>query len=343
VRAAVLHGIEDLRLEDLPEPSPGPADVKVKVTSCGICGSDLHLYRGVGLRNAAGQQPLVLGHEFAGHVVEVGDRVGDVAVGDAVAVRPTVSCGSCGACLAGAVNVCRALRFYGVTPPLAGGMSEYVVVPEANAHRLPPGLDVDRAALAEPLAVGHHAVRRGGASPGDTVVVYGAGPIGISIFLGLAADGVTDVHLVEPSPVRREAAVSLGVGVNAWDPGSTDVRAELLRSTDGRGVHVAFESSGHPAAFTDTQRVTARQGRIVIVAAYEEPVAFDPYFLLSTEQSLTAALAYTPEEFDEVLGRMAAGAYPLDGWVQSIGLEDVLRGGIEAVEQQRATKVLVRP
>jgi (R,R)-butanediol dehydrogenase/meso-butanediol dehydrogenase/diacetyl reductase len=343
LRAAVLHGVEDLRLEDVPEPSPGPLDVKVKVSACGICGSDLHLYRGAGLRQSATPQPLVLGHEFSGHIVEVGADVVTRHVGDAVAVRPTVSCGVCGACAAGAENVCRALRFYGVTPPLDGGMSEYAVVPAANVHLLPPGLDVATAALTEPLAVGHHAVGRGAVQKDHTVVVYGAGPIGIGIVLGLRAAGVTGVFLVEPSALRREAAMALGAARDAWDPTTTDIRAEVQRLTDGRGADVVFESSGHPAAFTDAQRVGARQARVVIVAAYETPVDFNPYFLLSTELVLTAALAYTPAEFDEVLLLMASGAYPLDGWVESINLSDVLVGGFDAVSQQRSTKVLVRP
>ena len=343
MRAAVLHGKDDLRVEELPEPSPGPGDVKVHVSGCGICGSDLHLVRGAGLRRSGPPHPLVLGHEFAGTVVAVGSEVVRHQVGATVAVRPTVSCGVCGACTSGRENVCRALRFFGVTPPLDGGMSEYAVVPEGNAHALPAGLDVVSAALAEPLAVGHHAVRRGAARPEDTVVVYGGGPIGISIVVGLRAAGIDTVLLVEPSPVRRDAAAALGGTREAWDPVHTDVRAEVLRRTGGRGADVVFETSGHPTAFTDAQRVAARQARIVIVAAYEQPVAFDPYFLLSTEQSLTAALAYTPAEFDEVLTLMAAGAYPLDGWVKSVALEDVLLGGFDAVDQQRATKVLVRP
>ncbi len=284
MRAAVLHGVEDLRVKDVPEPSPGPLDVKVKVCACGICGSDLHLYRGVGLRQSKAPQPVILGHEFSGHVVEVGSDVVSHQVGQAVAVRPTVSCGACGACAAGAENVCRALRFYGVTPPLDGGMSEYAVVPAANVHALPPGLDVTIAALTEPLAVGHHAVRRGAVRAEHTVVVYGGGPIGLGIVLGLRAAGATEVLLVEPSAVRREAAAALGATREAWDPATTDVRAEVKRLTDGRGADVVFESSGHPAAFTDAQRVAARQARVVIVAAYEQPVAFDPYFLLSTEQ-----------------------------------------------------------
>jgi (R,R)-butanediol dehydrogenase/meso-butanediol dehydrogenase/diacetyl reductase len=339
----VLYGVEDLRLEDVPEPSPGPLDVKVRVSACGICGSDLHLYRGAGLRQSTTPQPLVLGHEFSGHVVEVGADVVTHQIGDAVAVRPTVSCGVCGACAAGAENVCRALRFYGVTPPLNGGMSEYAVLPSTNAHLLPPGLDVATAALAEPLAVGHHAVQRGAAEKGHTVVVYGGGPIGVGIVLALRAAGVTEVFLVEPSPVRRAAAAALGATRDVWDPTTTDVRAEVQRLTKSRGADVVFESSGHPAAFTDAQRVAARQARIVIVAAYEQPVVFDPYFLLSTEQTMTAALAYTPAEFDQVLLLMASGAYPLDGWVESIALADVLSAGFDAMSQQRSTKVLVRP
>jgi len=343
LRAAVLHGVEDLRVEDVPQPSPGLLEVKVKVAACGICGSDLHLFRGAGLRRSSPPEPLVLGHEFSGQVVDIGSDVLDVQVGDAVAIRPTVSCGTCGACAAGAENVCRFLRFYGVTPPLDGGMAEYAVVPAANVHALPPGLDVALGALAEPLAVGHHAVRRGRVDTQHTVVVYGGGPIGISIVLGLRSIGVNEVFLVEPSAQRRRAAVALGATREAWDPATCDVRAEVQRLTGGRGADIVFESSGHPAAFADAQRVAARQARIVIVAAYEQPVAFDPYFLLSTEQTLTAALAYTPAEFEEVLELMASGAYPLEGWVTSIDLADILSGGFNAVSHQRSTKVLVRP
>lgn len=343
MRAAVLHGIEDLRVEDVPEPVTGPADVKVEVSACGICGSDLHLYHGAGLRQSVLAQPLILGHEFSGRIVEVGSAVVGRAVGEPVAVRPTVSCGSCSACAFGAGNVCRSLRFYGVTPPLNGGMSEYAVVQAGNAHALPPGLDVATAALAEPLAVAHHAVRRGEVRETDAVVVYGGGPIGLGIVLSLHAAGVAEVFLVEPSAVRRTAAAALGVTRATWHPSDTDVRSEVQQRTHGRGADVVFETSGHPSAFKDAQRVAARQARVVVVAAYEQPVPFDPYFLLSTEQTLTAALAYTPAEFDEVLAFLASGAYPLDGWVESVDLEDVLSGGFAAAGQQRSTKILIRP
>jgi len=337
----MFYGVEDVRVEDVAEPAPGPGEVKIKVAACGICGSDLHLYRGAGLRHGPVFEPFVLGHEFSGHVVDVGDAVTNVGVGDRVAVRPTVSCGQCGACLAGAPNVCRALRFYGVTPTLDGGMGEYVVVGADNAHPLPAGIDLLDGALAEPLAVGLHAVRRSGATDASAVAIYGAGPIGISIFLNLRATGVQSIFVVEPSPVRREAISGLGADV-ALDPGSTDVRAEIHRLTAGRGVDVCFESAGQPVTFAAAQRVTARQGRIVIVAAYEQPVDFDPFFLLSTEQTLTAALAYTSADFDAVLELMAAGAYPLTGWVEHLVLDDIVRGGFDALRDQRATKLLVR-
>jgi (R,R)-butanediol dehydrogenase/meso-butanediol dehydrogenase/diacetyl reductase len=341
LRAARLHGVEDVRVEDLPEPEPGQGEVKVKVAACGICGSDLHLYKGAGLRQGAEFEAYVLGHEFSGEVVAVGEGVTDRALGDRVAVRPTVTCGMCGACQAGATNVCRALRFYGVTSPLAGGMGEYVVVASANCHLLPTSVDLVDGALVEPLAVGLHAVRRGGATDASTVAIFGAGPIGIGIYLNLRATGVEQIFVIEPSPLRRQAIAGLGADV-VLDPSSMDVRAEIHRLTQGHGVQVCFESAGQPVTFTDAQRVTARQGRIVIVAAYEKPVTFDPFFLLSTEQTLTAALAYTPEDFDAVLGLMATGAYPQTGWVEHLALEDIVGQGFEALQDQRATKLLVR-
>lgn len=338
--AAVLHGPNDLRVEDTAEPTTGPGQVKIRVAACGICGSDLHLLRGAGWRGDSSRPPLVVGHEFAGTVVESGPGVGRVSIGDPVSVRPLVACGDCAACKDGFVNVCARLQFYGVSPGLAGGMAEYVVVDADNVHRLPAGLSPAKAALAEPLAVGVHAARRGLEHGGDTAVILGGGPIGIAIFLALRGMGSTDVFVVEPSEARRDAIRGLGAEI-VLDPFEVDIRDELRALTGGRGVDLCFDAAGLPQTFTDGQRVTARRGRVVIVAGYEQPVTFDPYITLSTEQVITAALAYTREDFERAIGTVA----DLDNtskWVNTLDIRDVING-FQRLSEQRDVKLLVLP
>lgn len=337
MRAAVLHGPYDLRIEEVAEPSPKAGEVKVRVAACGICGSDLHLFRGAGLKV---RSPLVIGHEFGGTVVETGPHVTNVAVGDAVAVRPLVACGSCAACEVGLANVCVRLRFYGVSPDLPGGMADYVVVAADKIHRLPVELSMGRAALVEPVAVGVHAARRGIEDGGQSAVVLGGGPIGIAIFLSLQALGVSDIFVIEPSPVRRAALSDLGASV-VLDPAVGDLRDEIRGLTGGRGADICFDAAGVPQTFTDSQRLAARRGRIVIVAAYEKPVAFDPYFNLSTEQLITAALGYTESDFDLAI-EIVAALPERDGWVTDVNLSDTV-AAFDLLSDQRAIKILVRP
>ncbi|MGE3447528.1 MAG: alcohol dehydrogenase catalytic domain-containing protein [Microbacteriaceae bacterium] len=347
MRAAVLYGPGDLRVAEVADPTPGPGELKVQVAACGICGTDLHLYRGAGLRQPSHHSPFVIGHEFAGTVLEVGAGV-ETPAGTPVAVRPLVACGACPACAAGHPNVCVRLRFHGVSPDLPGGMAEFAVVRADMVHVLPTSITADHAALVEPLSVGLHAVRQGlaplaGADPsGVTAAVFGAGPIGIAIFLCLRALGVGEISVVEPSEMRRAAIAQLGAAT-VIDPTAADVRDEIRRRTGGAGADVVFETAGKARAFTDAERVTARRGRLVIVATYEEPVSFDPFFTVSTERTITGALGYRRADFDDVIALFPDLRRGLDAWVTTIDLADIVAEGFEALGAQRAMKLLVRP
>jgi (R,R)-butanediol dehydrogenase / meso-butanediol dehydrogenase / diacetyl reductase len=340
VLAAVLHGPEDLRVEDIAEPAVGAGQAKVQVAACGICGSDLHLFRGAGWKGDSPRPPFVIGHEFAGTVVETGRGAGNISVGDAVSVRPLVACGECPACANGFANVCVRLRFYGVSPDLAGGMAQFAVVDAGNLHRLPAGLSPAKAALAEPIAVGMHAARRGLEQGGETAVVLGGGPIGIAIFLALSALGLRDVYIVEPSDTRRDAICALGADV-VIDPSNTNVVEKIRTLTGGVGADITFDAAGVPQTFTDAQRMAARRGRIVIVAGYEKPVTFDPFLTLSTEQLITAALAYTREDFEMAIATVA-DLGDVSGWVTTLDIRDV-SSGFRRLSEQRGVKLLVSP
>lgn len=338
--AAVLHGPNDLRVEEVPEPNLGAGQVKIRVAACGICGSDLHLLRGAGWAGDSSRPPLVIGHEFAGTVVEAGRGVGRVSTGDAVSVRPLVACGDCAACKDGFANVCARVRFYGVSTGLAGGMAEFVVVDAENVHGLPAGLSPAKAALAEPLAVGVHAARRGLEQGGETAVILGGGPIGVAIFLSLRDLGLSDAFVVEPSATRREAIRGLGADV-VIDPTEVDVRDQISTLTGGRGADICFDAAGAPQTFTDAQRVTARRGRIVLVAGYEQPVTFDPYLMLSTERVMTAALAYTSEDFERAIATVS-DLDDVSHWVSTLDLRDAI-SGFQRLSEQRDVKLLVTP
>jgi (R,R)-butanediol dehydrogenase/meso-butanediol dehydrogenase/diacetyl reductase len=276
MRAARFHAKQDVRIEDVEEPMPGPEQVKLRNAYAGICGSDLHVYyrpETSGLNYSVPHPltgalpPQVLGHEFSGTVVELGADVTGVAVGDRVAVWPIYHCGTCAACRRGRPNTCRSLGFHGLSSH-GGGMAEYTTVPASMLHRLPAPVDLRLGALVEPMAVAWHAVEQSGIAPGQTALVAGAGPIGIGLWFALRARRIEVVLVSEPSPARRAAVQRLGAR-RAVDPASDDLARVVAEATGGAGVDVAFDAAGAGAATLQALRVLAPGGRLVVVALHE--------------------------------------------------------------------------
>ena len=247
MKAARFHGPKDIRIDDIAEPATRPGTVKVEVQWCGICGTDLHEYLEGPIfappadtpHPLTGETvPITLGHEFAGVVAELGSGVTDLAVGDRVVVEPYIVCGRCDACRQGRYNVCATLGFVGLSG-FGGGFSQYVVAERKWIHPI-GDLGTDVGALVEPLAVAYHAVRLSGAKPGQTGLVFGAGPIGLVTAAALKAAGVEDVIVVEPADIRKAKAPTAGA-THVVDPTDGDVVAQVLDLTDGRGADVSFE------------------------------------------------------------------------------------------------------
>ncbi|BCN46241.1 alcohol dehydrogenase catalytic domain-containing protein [Prescottella equi] len=342
MRAAVLHGIDDLRVEDVPEPELPDGYVLVDVAFNGICGSDLGMIHSFGisehphpLTGACG--PQILGHEFSGVVCAVGAGVVDVAVGDRVAVQPNYHCGTCARCRDGHEHLCTSAAFHGINAP-GGGLAERTAVPAENVHVLPDGVSLEQAAVVEPLAVALHAVELSGVGHTDFALILGAGPIGIATALNLCADGVDRILLSEPSETRRAVATALGLDV--IDPTATDLVAAVQERTDGAGADVVFECAGVGAALQTALAAVRPRGAVVLLATYKEQVPLNTYALMFGEMRLMSSLAYSRKEFTSVIDRMAAGAYPLDGWVERVPLADVL-DGVQAASDGRRMKVLV--
>jgi (R,R)-butanediol dehydrogenase/meso-butanediol dehydrogenase/diacetyl reductase len=319
VRAARYHGPGDIRIETVPDPAPGPGEVLVRPLHNGLCGTDLHQFYDGPM--APVPLPIVVGHEFSAEVVELGagddppGAGGALAPGDLVAVAPLWTCGGCAHCAAGHHNLCEQMMCHGMGTA-GGGLAEYTVVKRSMAHRLPDGVTASAGALAEPLSVAYHAVRQSRPEPGRPAVVFGAGPIGIGCFLGLRAEGVDEVLVVEPAADRRAAAASVGAET-VLDPAATDVVAHVMELTKGAGVPVTIDAAGAEAAFRTAMRVTGRRGRLVPVAAYLEPFAFNPSDAMLNEIEIIASFSYN-DEFPIVLGHLASGRYPTDSWVEHI-------------------------
>ncbi|MWB98507.1 2,3-butanediol dehydrogenase [Agromyces seonyuensis] len=347
MKAAVFHGAEDLRIEEAPEPTPGPGMVKLRNAYAGICGSDLHVYyapeaAGLDLEHphplTGSTLPQILGHEFAGTVVELGDGVEGVSVGDRAAVLPVYSCGECPACRNGMTNACQKIGFHGLSSN-GGGMAEFTTVPASMLHLLPEGVDLRLGALVEPMSVAWHAVTRSGVEAGGTALIAGAGPIGIGVWFALKARGIEDVLVSEPSAERRATIAALGARV--VDPVAGDLAGAVADLTGGRGVDVAFDAAGAGPAITSGLAALVPGGRLVVVAIHERPMEFLATQLVMAETEIVGALAYLPADFDGVIDAMSRGVYDTTGWVDEVGLDGVV-GAIEKLRGGAGAKILVR-
>lgn len=263
MKAAVLRGVHDLRLEELPDPRLTDDEVLIRVKAAGVCGTDVHMWEGT---NTEGTFPFIPGHEWAGEVVEVGKGTRTLSAGDRVVAEVPIKCRVCPNCKDGMdPNMCPDFELYGFSWEHPGGMAEYTLAREERLFKIPANVSYEEAALVEPLSVAYHGVwgSGGGAAPHDRVVVFGAGPIGLFAMLTCQASGAP-VMVVEPQAYRRQIAQDLGAELTI-DPKAGDVVAQILNHTHGRGATLVLECSGSNAALETTLDVVAKQGRIVLI------------------------------------------------------------------------------
>lgn len=263
MKTAVMTAIGQIEFEDRPAPSSGPHDVLVKVENVGICGSDLHYFESGRIGDFVVETPFVLGHEVAGTIIEVGESVTSLAIGDRVALEPNITCGVCEHCRSGHYNLCPDVEFF-ATPPIDGTFQEFVTHPANLCFKLPDSMSTLEGALIEPLAVGFHAASQGGAQMGQTAIVFGSGCIGLVSMMALNAIGLREVYVVDVMAARLAKASELGATA-VIDASSKDVVAEILEATSGRGVDLVIDTSGTDIAMAQAVELTRPGGTIVPV------------------------------------------------------------------------------
>jgi (R,R)-butanediol dehydrogenase / meso-butanediol dehydrogenase / diacetyl reductase len=313
--AAVYRAPGQVDVEQVPVPRPDEGQVLVEVIHCGICGSDLHM-----MVEGWGKPGFVGGHETSGIVAAVGAGVTDWKPGDQVVVGPSPRCGECRRCLEGKPSQCENRSRMGEGGGHMGAFAAYVLENSRALLRIPVGLDEREAALAEPLAVALHGITRSGVKPGDSAMVFGAGPIGALTIAALVAKGIAPVIVVEPGKQRRELARRLGATevlepseLETFKPWEPDLIAQ-------RAVDVVLECSGKKPAMEAGFCQLKRGGRLVFVGAGMEAPTFDPNRMLLNELEVTGSFVYDEYGFDQALELLASGTLPTDVLIES---EDV--------------------
>ena len=318
MKALRFHAARELRIEDVAEPPPPAAgEVVVRVVTCGICGTDLHEYVAGPIVTSAtphpltgAQNPQILGHEFTGDVVAIGPGVTTVAEGDRVAIMPLAYCGQCAYCRRGLQHLCATMACVGLSHAW-GGMAELATVAEYQVVRLPANVTYQQGALIEPTAVAAYGVERAGVGPGDQVLVTGAGPIGALAALCARSAGASTVYISEPSPARRARAEALGVAT-VLDPASVEVPELLREQTDGLGVDVAIECSGHPDGFATAVRSLRRRGTLAQTGLFVGEASVEPMLWSLNDLTIVGTWCYWVYDFDRIAAQIAAGDLPVE-------------------------------
>lgn len=309
MKALVYTGPHQIAFRDAPDPLPGNDEALVKVTACGICGSDMHGYHGHDDRRPP---PLILGHEASGHIM-TGPRQGE-----RVTINPLVTCGTCDACISGREHLCPD-RVIISMPARPGAMAELVRAPEKNCIAVPPHLDLVKAALAEPIAVGYHAVDvavRALARPlsAGRCVVLGGGAIGVTAALCLALRGARDIHIAEPNAGRRATAAKAG-------PFKTYAPASAGAPRPGT-ADVVLEAVGAAATRESAFRLVRPGGVIVHIGLLLGNDGVDVRRLTLQEVTFVGTYCYTMLDFRETVAALASGAFGDLSWFEERPLSE---------------------
>ena len=307
MKALVYHGNRDLRVQEWPDPNPGPGEALLRVDYCGICATDIEEYL-YGPEFIAGEEPnpvtgkkmpMVTGHEITATVIEVNAPNAAVAPGDRVVINGVLTCGACYWCTSGEPTQCPWMAAVGFG--IDGGLAERLVWRSDQLVKIPGDLSSEEAALTEPTSVAIHAVNRSGAGPGDSVVVLGVGTVGLLAMQAAKAFGAT-VYAVDTRQMSLDLAGELGAD-QTLDASGGDAAETIASLTGGVGADIVIDAAGAESVPEQAVRMVRRGGLVVVVAIYTSTPRFDFNSLVSTEVSITGSLAYTQADVEDAVSR----------------------------------------
>jgi D-xylulose reductase len=335
VRALVLERQHELKLRDIDLPlDVGPGMVKIKLHTVGVCGSDVHYYTHGRIGPFVVEAPMVLGHEAAGTIVEVGADVAHLRVGDRVCMEPGIPDPNSRAARLGMYNVDPAVSFW-ATPPVHGVLTPHVVHPANYTFKLPDSVSFAEGAMVEPFAVGMQAAHKAAIKPGDTAVVVGAGPIGTMVAIAALAGGCARAIVADLAQPKLDIAAAYQ-GVIPVNVREQDLAAEVRRLTEGWGADVVFECSGSPRAWQGIADLPRPGGTIVVVGLPVEPVDLDIAGLSVKELTITSVFRYA-HQYERAIALMGSGRVDLKPLIsETFAFEDSIRAFERAVEARPA-------
>ena len=338
MKALRWYGRKDLRFEETPEPSPGPGQLKIRVSLAGICGTDLKEYSVGPVLIPPGKAPVTMGHEFIGRVVEAGEGVTGFAIGDRVSGVGFWYCGECYCCRQGLYNICVNQGFSGLTSD--GCMADYFIIPAYACYRLPDSVSDEAGTMVEPVAVALHAVRLGNVRVGDAVAIVGDGTIGLCALLAAQAAGASEIYLVAKHRGRGSLAEKLGAtAVIYLDEGNPVQR--LAQLTGGPGADVALECVGRPDTPQLAANLIRRRGIAVLVGVFDSPGTFDFSTITFSEKTVIGSSIYI-DEGETAVSLMADGRLDPTPLISSVvPLADAAKRGFDALINDKETNIKV--
>ncbi|GAA3759624.1 zinc-dependent alcohol dehydrogenase family protein [Streptomyces tremellae] len=329
MRAAIIASPGKVSVETVPDPTPGPRDVLVKVAACGLCGTDLHILQG----EFAPTLPIVPGHEFAGEIVALGTDVTELSVGDRVAVDPSLHCHECHYCRIGRGNLCERWNAIGVSKP--GGAAEFAVAPVANCVKLPDHIDVHDAALIEPLSCAVRGYDVLSSTLGAEVLIYGSGTMGLMMLELAKRTGAASVDMLDVNPDRLATAVKLGCSRSAASADELETR---------RGWDVVVDATGNARAIQDGLGRVAKGGTFLQfgVADYATTAVIEPYKIYNQEITITGSMAVL-HSYERAAALFATGVLDPSVFISDrFSLEDYPQA-LDRFKAGQGRKIVVEP
>jgi len=339
MKAVVWLGPRQMEIQEVSEPTPAASEVTIKMEAVGICGSELSGYLG---QNSLRVPPLIMGHEFSGRVVALGEGVTQVNVGDLVTVNPLVTCGKCAFCQQGSENLCVQRKLIGAHR--SGAFAEFVTVPAINCIRLPSSFSAVSGSLAEPLACGVRSALVGRVGPGVRVLIIGAGTIGLMSIAAVRKAGGNVTLVSDVYPGRLATATAWGAEATC-DARATDTGALAHQLTEGLGVEVVIEAVGSQVTRQTAVKAVRAGGQVVLVGLHQAESPFEANFIVRSEIHVSGSFAYTPANFAQAVEMLLAGDIrPSAQWLEERPLADCAAAFAQLVDAPSAmAKIVLRP